>query len=157
MAILANQNTAVNTAVLPQAFSEALQADLSAQYDRMQLESVSSDGTTPPGHSAIASSPWMTLGVAVRVLTRQMRMHGYLPEKVLVAIKSAVCDAAVPLVSNEVVARVVQEASQTSISAYFEPEIESRELPASAARVSVPTGVETPGSIRPSISLEHHF
>jgi len=87
--------TTVNTSVLPEAFREALQADLAAHRNGTAVD-----------------ASWMTLRDAVSVCTRQMRIHGYYPEKVLVAIKSAVCDAAVPLVAQELVTEIVRDAAQ---------------------------------------------
>ena len=107
MVTVVNQTT-VNTGVLREVFRGALQADLAAQ----EL-----------GTLAVNPSSWMTLHDAVSVCTRQMRMHGYYPEKVLVAIKSAVCDAAVPLVAEELVTEIVHDAAQSCITSYFEPAI----------------------------------
>lgn len=134
------KTTTVNTDVLPEALREALQADLAAQGTRTGLD----------------ASPWMTLHDAVTVCTRQMRAHGYYPETVLAAIKSAACTAAVPLVAEELVSEIVHDAAQSCISAYFEPEIDPQnKAGATPFRVRIPHGVETPGVIRPSTLLEH--
>lgn len=124
--------TTVNTAVLPEVFSEALQTDLAAQR----------------GANLVDVSPWKALLDAVVVLTRQLRMHGYYPEKVLVAIKTAVCDAAVPLVSDDLATEIVRDAAQSCIRTYFEPEIDRGSPVATARRgVTVPPGAATPGAM----------
>src|ERR1051325_8955274 len=92
--------TTVNTAVLPEVFREALQTDLATQRNA----------------TAVEVSPWTALLDAVVVLTRQLRTHGYYPEKVLVAIKSAVCDAAVALVSDDLAAEIVRDAAVALVS-----------------------------------------
>lgn len=130
--------TTVNTDVLPEAFREALRADLAAQ------RSVTPD-----------ASPWLTLHDAVAVCTRQLRMHGYYPEKALVVIKSAVCDAAVPLVADDLMTEIVHEASQSCITAYFEAEIDQRGSASGPERtVRVPPWVETPGTTQMPTSLD---
>ena len=133
-------HTTVNTDVLPGAFREALLADLAAQ------------GTV----TAVDASRCLKLRDAVSVFTKQMRMHGYYPEKVLVAIKSAACDAAVPLVPEQLVTEIVQDAAQSCIGAYFEPEIDPRNKAGAAPfPVRIPHGAETPGVSRPATLLEH--
>ena len=66
--------------VLPQAVSDALQADLSAQYDRDEMDRWLSKGGTPPRNgTAVLPSRWTALTDAVGVFTRQMKMYGYAP------------------------------------------------------------------------------
>jgi len=131
--------TTVNTEVLPAAFRDALQTDLAAR-----------GAATAPD-----ASPWTTLRDAVAVCTRQLRMHGYYPEKVLVVIKSAVCDAAVPLVAEDLVPEIVHQASQSCITAYFEPEIDQRGSASGLGlAVRVPTWVETPSTTQSPTSLD---
>ncbi len=130
--------TTVNTAVLPQAFREALQADLAEQHNATTAE----------------PSRWTTLRDAVAVCTRQMRTHGYYPEQVLVAIKSAVCDAAITVVAEDLVTEIVHDAAQSCIRAYFEPDIDQRvSVDGPPQGVRVPTGVETPGTTQSPSSL----
>ena len=142
--------TAVRTDGLPQAFSEALQADLSAQYDREELDRWLSDGAIGPREqSTVAPSPWKSLGDAVALITRQMRMHGYYPEQVLIAIKSAVRDAAVPLVAEHLVKDIICASGQWCITAYFEPQIDGREGDLAAPPgVLLPRNVQAPGAVR---------
>jgi hypothetical protein len=94
------------------------------------------------------ASRWLTLRDAVTVCTKQMRLHGYYPEKVLVAIKSAVCDAAVPLVAQDLVSEIVHHAAQSCITSYFEPEVDRTSAAAIAPRpVIMPPTIKTPGDI----------
>ena len=117
------QPKTVNLSVLPQAFRDAIRADLTA------------------------SSQWVTLHDAVTVCARQMRAHGYYPEKVLVAVKSAVGVAATRLLPEQIAEGVVSDAAQACITAYFEPEILAvGRVAGGQPPVVLPTGVETPGS-----------
>lgn len=148
------RQTKLDLGVLPKAFSEALQADLSERYDREEADRwLGGDVRTP---ASVSTPRWTALGEAVWVVTRQMKMHGYFPESVLIAIKSAAREAAVPRVAEHLVRDIVADAAQWCISAYFEPAIDQR-APADAARgaVTVPSGIETPGTLRAPTSPEH--
>ena len=114
--------TTVNIGVLPPAFKAAIKADVAA------------------------SSEWTTLHDAVTVCTRQMHMHGYYPETVLVAIKTAVRYAAARLLSQEVTDEIVSIAAQFCIAAYFETSQETNETAVDRPGVAIPRGVKTPGS-----------
>ena len=146
-----DKQTTVNLGVLPQAFTGALQTDLSAQYDREEIDRWLSEGGTPPRNgSAVIPSHWSALGDAVGVFTRQMSMRGYYPENILVAIKSAVREAAVPLVAEQLVEGIVRDAGQSCITAYFEQEVDQRNAAAAAqSAVAVPQGVKMPGTNQP--------
>lgn len=114
--------TTVNFGVLPQAFKEAINADVTA------------------------SSQWTTLRDAVTVCTGQLHMHGYYPEIALVAIKTAVRYAAGRLLSPEVTDEVVSIAAQFCIAAYFDPSQDTRETAVELPGVAIPRGLMTPGS-----------
>lgn len=57
---------------------------------------------------------------AVADYSRQMRKIGHYPEKVLVAVKSAVRDIATPIGLKPTVDALVTQAAQWCISAYFD-------------------------------------
>src|SRR5689334_765695 len=136
MILTVTKPTTVNTGVLPEAFREALQVDLAAQRDAAPME----------------ASQWLVLRDGVRVCTQQMRLHGYYPERVLVAIKSAVCDAAVPLVAQDLVNEIVHDAAQWCIAPYFELEADRAGTVAIAGLpVRFAPSARTPGDIHPEL------
>ena len=128
-----HRKTRVNCDVLPEAFSQALRADLSVQYDREEMDRWLSEGGLIPRNGGALTAPSRTnLADAVDICTSQMKMHGYYPETVLATIKSAVRDAAVPLVAEHLVKDIVADAAQWCIAAYFEPRISARGTPSYA-------------------------
>lgn len=152
------RQTALDLGVLPKAFSEALQADLSERYDREAADrGLGGDVRTPV---SVSTPRWTALGDAVWVVTRQMKVHGYLPESVLIAIKSAAREAAVPRVAEHLVRDIIADAAQWCIQAYFEAAAAQQDLAAFATPtsrvVAIPSGIETPSTLRPPILPEHH-
>lgn len=143
-----NKHTAPNVDVLPDAFREALQADLTARYNADETDWVG-DSPAQAGHGILVPECWSALDDAVVVITRQMRRHGRYPEDVLVAIKSAVREAAVPLVPEHLIRDVVGGAAQSCISTYFEPEVRQSTPTAARPRVILPPDVEAPAQSTP--------
>lgn len=125
-----NKTSTVNFGVLPRAFRDAILAD------------------------EAASTQWATVRDVVFVCTRQLRSHGYYPEKVLVAIKTAVRYAASELISEKAVEDLVSSAAQSCIAFYFDvAENASRETQDRGGPVAIPRGVTTPGSLEISSLL----
>lgn len=118
-----NKTTTVNFGVLPQAFRDAILAD------------------------EAGATQWTTVRDVVFVCTRQLRAHGYYPEKVLVAIKTAVRYAASEILSEKATEDIVSSASQFCIAFYFDV-VENRASETHDQRVpvAIPRGVVTPGS-----------
>lgn len=118
-----NKPTTVNLRVLPQAFRDAIKADLAA------------------------STGWTTLRDAVSVCTRQLRAHDYYPERVLVAIKSAVTEAATHLVHEKAADEIVTIAAQFCIAAYFDTlDVPTADAVSDRPPVAIPRGIKTPGT-----------
>ena len=143
-----DKHTTYNVGVLPDAFREALQADLTARYNADETDSVG-DSVPQAGHGILVPEFWSALDDAVVVITRQMRRQGRYPEDVLVAIKSAVREAAVPLVPDHLVRDVVGSAAQSCISTYFEPEVKQSTPAATRPPVILPPDVQAPTQSSP--------
>ena len=90
------KTTTVNFGVLPRAFRDAILAD------------------------EAASTQWASVRDVVFVWTHQLRSQGCYPERVLVAIKTAVRYAASELVSEKAVEDLVSSAAQSCIERYFD-------------------------------------
>ncbi|HET9635208.1 MAG TPA: hypothetical protein VFP26_04690 [Gemmatimonadaceae bacterium] len=118
-----NKTTTVNFGVLPQAFRDAILAD------------------------EARSTQWTTVRDVVFVCTRQLRAHGYYPEKVLVAIKTAVRYAASEVLSEKATEDIVSSAAQSCIDFYFDVvENGGGETHGHRMPVAIPRGVTTPGA-----------
>lgn len=145
------KQTTLDLGVLPKAFSEALQADLSERYDREEADRwLGGEVRTP---ASVSTPRWTALGEAVWVVTRQMKLHGYLPESVLIAIKSAARDAAVPHVAEHLVRDIIADAAQWCIQAYFEaataqedPAAFATPTPRAVADLPLPDAPRSPSS-----------
>jgi hypothetical protein len=118
-----NKTGTVNFGVLPQAFRDAIVAD------------------------EAGSTQWTTVRDVVFVCTRQLRAHGYYPEKVLVAIKTAVRYAASEILSEKATEDIVTSAAQSCIAFYFDiGENGASETHEDRMPVAIPRGVKTPGN-----------
>ena len=147
----------VNTAVLADAFRYAILSDLSAEHDEEELDRWLSEASVHQSGNTATTPKWATIRDAVIACTRQMRVHAYYPESVLVAIKSAARIAADGLVLPQLVNELVSDAAQTCIATYFEPEMERKSTLTSSGGVVIPLGARTPGGNLPSTSLERRL
>lgn len=134
-----------NPVVPPDRFASAVLSDLLRQYDPEEVDWWRSKGFTPClDDNAQSSSPWKIVEEAVFACTRDLRDRGYYPEAVLAAVKSAMRQAAAPLVPAQAVTNLIRKAAQACIAAYFEP---PNRFEAASERppVSIPRGASTVG------------
>ena len=148
------RQTSVNLGLLPQAFREALIADLSAEYGAEQMHGwLNEDSVIHLGAKLNGS----VLRDAVVVCTRQMRQHDYYPEQVLVAIKSAVREAAIGLLADSTVNDLICEAGQSCIDAYFDSQSPAEANPPAQQGVRLPRNAKVPDFNHLSPSPERHL
>lgn len=131
----------IQLATLACAARDAIQARCGTRYNDEAvgrwLDEDGASGSAPAEGDSSRVTHRGTLQRAVAEYTRQMRNLGHYPEKVLIAVKSAVRDVATPVIRKPVLDTLVRDAAQWSIAAYFDTNLEKGNRPILTARDAV--------------------
>ncbi len=87
-------------------------------------EAAGASGSAPADDDSLSVAHRRKLQCAVAEYSQQMRDLGHYPEKVLVAVKSAIREVAAPVTRKPVLDAMVHDAAQWSIAAYFDTNVD---------------------------------